>query len=161
MGFFKKSLLVLAVFVAVAIALAPSPEDQTLALANELETIANAEPSGDIAPEELRQLFVLGSEFTDVQRDNKEAEITGKTAEWEGKVYEVRKRDENEYRVQTTGDASAPPTFAVVITRSPAEVQYVEGLKTGDTIQFKGIIGGTTMRHIDFDKAVLIGASAG
>jgi len=159
MGFFKKALLGLAVLIAIGIALAPSPEERTQARSNEIEAIDTAQAATDIDPAELQQIFSFGSEYTDVQRDNKEEELEGKVLSWEAEVYEVNKATENEYRIQTSGNSATPAAFLKITTRSPEEVQYVEGLKTGDSIQFKGRVSGTTMRHIDFDQAVLVGGA--
>ena len=161
MGFFKKALIVLVIFIAIAVAVAPSSDEQNQALANEIDAISNAQLANDISPAELQKMFSIGSEYTDVQRDNKEKEIIGKVVEWDLEVYEVNKRGENEYRVQTSSGQSAPGAFISLYTRSPAEAQQIEGLKTGDMVKFRGQIGGTTMRNIDFDKAVLVGASPG
>ena len=155
MGFFMKALIFIGVIIGAAVILAPSPEERTQAAADNIDELVNAVPDSDVSAAELQQIFQLGSSSTDVQRDNKEEEIKGKVVEWDVEVYEVNKRGDDTYRVQSIGNDSSTASMVNIHIRSPEEATYIESLKTGDRVQFKGRISGTTIRHIEFDDAIL------
>jgi len=46
-------------------------------------------------------------------------------------------------------------TVAEVTARDPQEVSFIESLKTGSMISYKGKITDVTFRHIEIDPAVL------
>ena len=96
------------------------------------------------------------SKHTDIQRENKEKEITGKIVQWSLPVYEVNKPNDKYYRIQTSG-SNHVGTFVKIYPRNNEEKQYIEELQTGNIISFKGkIIGTTTMRNIDIAPAILM-----
>lgn len=157
MGFFSKLVIGIFILIAIGIIASPSKEDK-LAVLNKIAN-ANAEnidPAGELA-----NAFKLNSDFTDLQRDNIEKEIKGKIVQWSLPVYEVRKVGET-YRIQTSGEQaifSGKPivgTFVTIHPKNDNEKTIIENLKTKDTITFKGVIAGTTMRNIDIDPAIII-----
>jgi hypothetical protein len=155
MGLFLKLVIGIVGLSILGTILAPSSED----LISEVKSaqVTNINPSGELA-----ELFTFGGDGTDIQRDNKEAEITGKYVEWSLPVFDVNKTSENKYRVQTSsseaifGGRKSVGAFIVIHTSGDAENQYVEGLKEKDIITFKGKIKGTSMRNISIDPAIVI-----
>lgn len=154
-GLFVKLLTGLIVLVTVTAFLSPSDEDQQAALTQSLTTLAQS-TAADLSPSgELNAAFSVMSEYTDVQRENLEREITGTTVMWELPIYEVKKVTNNEYRVQTSGSRLVG-TFVNVYTQSPEQASYIESLKEDDLIKFKGTIVGTFLRNIEIDPAILV-----
>jgi hypothetical protein len=105
---------------------------------------------------ELAPIFELGGKSTDVQREEKEKAIKGKVVEWKGlKVYEVGKRGEACYKIQTSGTSDAPGTFVRTCPEDDATKTAIVALKTGDRIDVKGLITDVSMRNIDLDPAIV------
>ncbi len=116
----------------------------------------------DISPVgQLGEVFSLPSDYTDLQRDKIVKDIKGETVQWTLPVYDVRKVGTS-YRIQTEARfaiGGATPMVGAIVTiypRNKEETSYIENLKTGDWFQFKGVINGTSMRHIDVRPAILI-----
>lgn len=161
MGFFKKALIFLGVLIVIGVIFSPSEEERANQLSATLAEIASA-PTANISPTgEIAAIFKLNSEYTDLQRDDKRNEIRGQIVQWTLPVYEVR-RSNNAYRVQTSRDEAlfgGTPRVGAFITlhaRNDAETAYIESLKTGDMLTFKGRITGTTLRNIDVSPAIVI-----
>ena len=166
MGLFAKLGIGLVVLIALGWALAPSDKEKAQTQANALDVIANAQPS-NLSPVELGAIFSPNSKYTDLQRDNKEKEITGQVVQWTLKVYDLKKLDEGKYKIQTQssvnfGQSSEPVgAWVTIYTRSPEETQFVGGLQTDSLISFKGKITGVDfMRNIEIDPAILVGPGA-
>ena len=138
------------------------------------------EAPSDLKPYgELAEMFKIGSDNTDIQREKKLKEITGKVVQWKLPVYEVRSAG-NGYRIQTSGEKTdvnailrnarfgfvAPPpanpvsTIISISARNEKEKQFIEALKTGDSITFKGVIKDVSMRILEIEPAILILDSA-
>ncbi len=114
-------------------------------------------PTGDLA-----EMFTLFSENTDLQRQLKLKEILGKVVEWQLPVYEVR-QEGNTYLIQTSptlkGDNLREKHVGVFIHITPqdeSDRRFIENLKTGHLIKFKGVIEGATMRNLDIKPAILV-----
>lgn len=128
-----------------------------------LEILERAPPSPLSPSGELAQIFSFGGKHTDLQRENKTAEIKGKIVQWKLPVYDIRK-DGDLYRVQTQGsqlaffstDNLTVGTFINILPRNIAEVRLLEALVTGDMISFKGVISGVSMRSLEINPAILI-----
>ena len=120
----------------------------------QLDSLATASPSGLRPDGELERMFTMLSEHTDIQRENKEKEITGKIVEWTLSVYEVSRSGEN-YRVQTHGD-NVVGTFTILHPRSDSDRKRIEALKENDVITVRGYITGTSLRSVDIDPAILV-----
>jgi hypothetical protein len=126
------------------------------------DTPSNLSPYGELA-----EMFNFGSKNTDLQRENKLKEITGKVVQWQLPVYEV-KSSGNGYRIQTNtsvklgmyGGNTPVGTFIKVTARNEIEKRFIEAIKTGDIVTFKGIIKDTTMRNIEIEPAILVLDSA-
>jgi hypothetical protein len=155
MGLFLKIIIGLAVLGVIGVIFAPSEEEQAQRLASTLENIVNAQAANISSTGELDSIFSLMSKYTDIQRENKEKEITGKIVQWTLPVYDVNKNGDKYYRVQTSS-GNHVGAFLSIYPRSNEEKQYIEGLQTGNMISFKGKIIGTTMRNIDIAPAILV-----
>jgi len=120
-----------------------------------LEDIENSEIDNISSSGALNKALEFGSDYTDVQRENIKNDIKGKTVQWRLSVYEISKKDENCYRIQTA-DSNQVDTFITLYTRTAREASYIESLKTGDIISFKGKIEAVNfLRSIDINPAIL------
>lgn len=136
----------------------PSPEPQD----DPITQLVKAQPSALAPTGELAAMFTLGSDNTDLQRDNELAKIKGQVVQWRLRVYEVSK-DGDGYRIQTDSgndstDATmdAVGTFADITPRNDADRQKIANLKTGDFIVIKGVIADVMMRNLVLDPAILV-----
>lgn len=155
MGLFKKMLLgIVGLLVLVAI-LKPSAEEQAAKAQQEIEEIESAQPNGP-SPRELAAIFNPMSEHTDIQRENKEKEITGQIVEWTVPVYDVKKQDDG-YRIQARTTSDSVGAIIIVTPRSEEESTLIEGLKENDRVSIKGRISSVTFaRAIEIEPAVLV-----
>ena len=151
MGMFTKIILGIVVVVFANAILNPGKT-----LEERLQETRDAQAS-DLSPRgELGQVFTAMSDYTDIQRDNKEKEITGQIVQWRLPVFDVNKSSEGKYRVQTSGSGNVVGTFVDLYATSPQEQQQIESLQTGDYVSFKGKIEGTFMRNVEIEDAVLV-----
>jgi len=103
---------------------------------------------------ELAAMFSIGSNHTNVQRENTLKELKGKIVAWQLPVYEVSRQGDG-YRVQTSAGRTVG-TFINIKTRNDQEKSYLESIKTGDTISFKGVIADVDLtRHLIIRPAIL------
>ena len=123
--------------------------------------ISNLKPNGL-----LKDMFMLGSKYTDLQRKNKLKEIKGAVVQWKLKVYEIREDNDfnlfdndkpvKRYRVQTRSDSNVGCIITVFI-QSDRDRKYLESLKTDDYITIKGALtGDTTVRNIEIEPAIIV-----
>ncbi len=128
--------------------------------------------AADISPETLRPLFELGSEHTDLQRENAKKQIKNKIIEWDLQIYEISSTNKDGvYKIQTmTGVKDGNPlfsksdrknfnvgTFINLYARSETEKQFILSLKTSDWIKVKGVLTGeSTLRNLEIDPAILV-----
>jgi len=125
----------------------------TSAQSDEFAELVAAAPAQLSPTGELAAMFTLMSEHTDLQRKNKLKEIKGKIVEWTLPVYEVRQAGSG-YAVQTGADV-AVGAIVYVTARNEQDKALIEGLKTGSSISFKGVIDGVSMRHLEIKPAIL------
>ena len=104
----------------------------------------------------LHDTFEIGSNYTDVQRQNLEEQITGKVVEWTLPVYEISKISDNTYKIQTDGSNGDVGTFIVLSPKNSQEIKLLMSLKTGDQVSVKGYIKGISIRNIELSPAQLI-----
>lgn len=71
---------------------APSDNQYQPSTAEQLAEIASAK-TNSVAPEQVSEIFALGSEFTDLQRDILRKDLVGSVVEWEIQVYEIEYAD--------------------------------------------------------------------
>jgi len=153
-GLFTKLVVVVLVFGVVGAIFAPTKEEQTITLLSKLTLIEQASASKLTPTGELNETFSLMSRHTDIQRDNLEQEITGSIVQWRLPVYEVSKKKDMLYRIQTAFGGVG--TILNIHARNESEKNKIEALKTGDNISFKGRISGVSMRHIMINDAILM-----
>lgn len=126
----------------------------------EIVKIAKATPYNISPYGELAEMFKMGSDYTDLQRENKKKELIDKIVEWNLEVYEIKRVNDNLYRVQTTSPllfGRTVKTFTYVHTRNDLEKVHLAHLKTGDTIHIKGKIKDIDMmRTFKIDPAIVI-----
>lgn len=148
-------------FIIGIIALGVSCDKNSTPKADPLAELEKAQPSA-IAPNgELAEIFALGSNYTDLQRENKFKEIQGSVVVWRLPVYEVS-RSGDDYKIQTQseigiGSAEALIGAYIYVTpRNNQDWQLIESLKTGDLVSIKGIIDDTTFRNLKIKPAILV-----
>ena len=159
-GLFLKLVIGVAVLIGIGVVFSPSNEEKAKQAIDELSRLASSMPSALSPSGELYNTFKLGTDATDVQRENLENKIKGQLVQWSLPVYEVTKTGSG-YRIQTSSKSSVFSdgligTFSNVTARSAEESAYIEGLKTGDTVVIKGYVTGTFIRNIDLRPAMVI-----
>lgn len=121
---------------------------------------SNLQPYG-----ELYQLFKYNSYYTNAHREKTVNEMKGKVVNWSLPVEEVD-RDRDGYIVKTSENVgpwswlfgkNVVKTEIRLLPRVSQDREYIENIKTGDMITFKGkIIGASAFRRIEINPAVLI-----
>lgn len=122
-----------------------------------LADIAAAQPEPLNPGGELAAMFDLGSDYTDLQRENALKKIKGRIVQWRLPVYEVSANKDG-YKIQTSSHSfgqSVVGAFVYVTPRDDADRRFVESLKTGDPVHFKGRIDGVFMRSLIIRPAML------
>lgn len=155
MGFLAKAGIGIALLVGIAVLALPSDEE----VANKLADIEQSAPSNIQPTGELAAMFSVLGENTDIQRDNKAKEITGKIVQWTLPVFDVniRNEDKNIYRIQTSSKNNTIGTFITLHARDVEEVTFIEGLVEDNMITVKGEISGVSItRSIQIDNARLV-----
>lgn len=145
----------LVVLVVIAGMFGPSKEQKAAKYAEEMKAIETQQPEMVSADGDLADMFSIMSKYTDVQRENKEKELTGKVVQWKLPVYDVKKTSDNEYTIQTTSGRhhNIVSTFVYCIATSDFERSQIESLKEGDVIKVTGKIQGVTMRSFRIKPA--------
>lgn len=138
------------IFLSVATGKKPFQSGQSTSI----ETLVNATPAQLSPTGELAAMFHLGSDNTDLQRENKLKEIKGKIVEWALPVYEVEK-DGKDYIVHTSESAYIIGAIVHLTPRNDQDKAAIEALKTGDLVSFKGIINDDFLRSLEIKPAVL------
>ncbi len=154
-GWFVKLLFGIIILIVIGVIFGPTAEEEAQQQQIVMDNIKHSEASKISASGEIVEIFRIMSENTDIQRDNKEKELTGKIIQWELTVYEVSKNSDGTYTIQTEDDNKVN-TFIQLYPQNEEEITYIEKLKTGNYINIKGEITGTTLRNIDIDPAILI-----
>lgn len=104
----------------------------------------------------LHDMFIFGSDYTDLQREAMLKELKGKVVQWRLPVYEVSKA-KNGYKIQTSNSDNAVGCFVTVTPLTESETQKIFALKTGDFITIKGMITGKTfLRNFNIEPAIII-----
>ena len=119
-----------------------SPSDLTGRQVSDVES-ASIE---NVTLQQLTDVFMLGSDSTDVQRDKLRTHIVGKIVQWEIPVYEVS-RDGGVYKITGAGD-NLLPTAVFVTPRDGSERALIEALKTGSTVTIKGRVQDIMLRSL-------------
>ena len=138
------------------------PDVNTQSPSDALQALNHAQISALEPNSELAELFNLGSQNTDLQRENKLNQIKGQVVQWRLPVYEVQRNGDG-YKVQTQATVNLGElqqklvgTFIYITPRNDADRKLIEALKTGDSIAFKGVIADVTMRNFEIKPAILV-----
>lgn len=154
MGFWAKFGIGLVIIIVAVVALQPSSEEIEARLAEvQASSPSPISPSGELAG-----MFSIISDSTDIQRENRENEITGSIVEWTLPVFDVTRVSEENmiYRIQTPSSSDYVGAFIRLHARNEDEAARIEGLSEDDMISFKGEITGTSMRNITIENARLV-----
>jgi hypothetical protein len=104
-------------------------------------------PRSDIKLADLAEAFALGTKSTEVQREQLERELVGKTVEWDIPVYDVGfnegRFEVSSQAIPTANRAEAVPLLRVmvwVLPQTEADQALLMKVKTDDTIRIRGIV---------------------
>ena len=116
-----------------------------------------------IAPEQVSEVFALGSDFTDLQRDLLRKELVGSVVEWEIQVYEIAYAD-GIYKV-TSQPIPIKSRQAVNMLRANISVypqderdhELLQKAKTNDSLMIRGKVQDVVFRTVVLiEPAVLV-----
>lgn len=112
--------------------------------------------ASDISPRgELAKMFNIGSQYTDLQREEMLEKLAGKMIHWELPLYEISKIDQFNYKIITSGRGVVDCVIYLTTMTSTQNADLRE-LKTGDMIKIKGMLTGKTfMRSLIIKPAIL------
>ena len=102
----------------------------------------------------LYQLFKGFSDYTDLQREEALKALVGRRIHWKLKLYEVR-RTSSGFRI-TTSTSSCVDAHVDIDSPQPTDFNYLMSKKTGDWIEFEGVIDDTFMRDFEIKDGRLI-----
>lgn len=103
----------------------------------------------------VNEVFKIGSDYTDLQRDKLFGAIRGKTVVWDCEVYEVSAGPGKDmYTITSNQEDDFVPCIIYLTARSQKEIEQVEKLKTGSKIRITGIVDDITFRHLEIRPAV-------
>lgn len=110
----------------------------------------------NINNDKLYKIFKLNSKYTDIQRENELKRLKGYMVNGKCSVYEVIKIRDNYYKIIPETDFGRPGVILKMVARNAEEANYIEGLKTGSTLEYTGMFNGDTlMRNFILEPAVL------
>lgn len=98
--------------------------------------VTNLDPNG-----ELKNVFRLMSDYTDLQREDMLDSIKGKVVVWTLRVYEVSRLKPNLYNIILNGEGGLG-VDAYVTSQNDEEKKLIHSLKTGSIISIKGMLTG-------------------
>jgi hypothetical protein len=118
---------------------------------------------------ELADLFNIGSDGTELQRDEALKKIKGKIVQWKLTVYEIKLITDDKYLLTTGGNVDVvssngkfkiankePSVAAKIIAKGVAGKNKMLKFKTGDFICIKGkLTGESTFRALEINPAIL------
>ncbi len=127
-----------------------------------LAEITNAK-TNPAAPEQVSEVFALGSEFTDLQRDILRKELVGSVVEWDIQIYEIEYAD-GIYKV-TSQPIPIKSKQAVNMLRASFSVypqddrdhELLRKAKTNDRMNIRGKVQDIVLRTVVLiDPAILM-----
>lgn len=130
------------------------------------ETVAliDSTPRSDILLPNLAEAFALGTRATDVQRDQLEKNLVGRTVEWDLPVYDVGfadgRFDVTSQMIPTSNRAEAVPLLRVmvfVVPQGEADQALLMKVKTDDVIRVRGIVQEIRARAVVVVPGVVVG----
>lgn len=138
-------------------AVVEASKEREEALKAKIASLADESQVSELSPSgELAQIYMLGSETTDLARDAKTEEILGKVVEWTLPVYDISKVGDF-IRINTKGNnGDLVDTYVNIAPQSDSDNQYLLGLKEDDQVTFRGYIDSVSMRTINIEPAIII-----
>ena len=131
----------------------PSGNQPQPSTAQQITEITSAK-TNPVAPEQVSEVFALGSDFTDLQRDLLRKKLIGSVVEWEIQVYEIAYAD-GIYKV-TSQPIPIKANQAVNMLRTSFSVypldeqdhDVLRKAKTNDRIKIRGKVLDVVLRTI-------------
>lgn len=102
----------------------------------------------------LADIFNIGSDYTDLQREDTLKEIKGQVVQWTLPAYEIH-RDGDVYTISVLPGKNVGCSV-VIFNPDTQQLSRLKSIKTGENITFKGYIKGISMRHIIISPAMLV-----
>lgn len=121
---------------------------------NTITDLSGAIPSSLSPYGRLADIFNIGSDYTDLQREDTLKEIKGQIVQWTLPAYEVE-RDGNVYTI-TVLPGKNVGCYIVIPNPDSQQLSRLKSIKTEENITFKGYIKGISMRHIIISPAMLV-----
>ena len=122
-------------------------------LKQQLAEIASAQVN-PVTPEQVSEIFALGSDFTDLQRDLLNKELIGSVVEWRLKVYEVE-FEQGLYKVTSQQlpikSKQAVPLLraaVLIVPSSDNDHDLMRKVKTNDMITIRGRVRDIVLRTV-------------
>jgi len=122
-------------------------------LKEQLAEIASVK-ANPVTPEQVSEVFALGSDFTDLQRDLLGKELIGSVVEWRLKVYEVEFK-EGLYKVTSQQlpikSKQAVPLLrasVLIVPSSDNDHDLMRKVKTNDMITIRGRVRDIVLRTV-------------
>ncbi|MDP2829487.1 MAG: hypothetical protein Q8O37_12875 [Sulfuricellaceae bacterium] len=139
----------------------PSGNQTQPSMVERIAEITSAK-TNPVAPEQVSEVFALGSEFTDLQRDILRKELVGSVVEWEIHVYEIDYAD-GIYKV-TSQPIPIKSKQAVNMLRASFSVypqddrdhELLRKAKTNDRIKIRGQIQDIVLRTVVLIEPALL-----
>lgn len=132
------------------------------AVDQEIDTVRTA-VAVSVTPEQAAGAFALGSDSTDVQRDQMERQLVGAVVEWDLVVYEVDYQNGFYELTSQPLPGAGPDTVALlrvvalVRAQSDSDEQILRAIKTNETIRVRGRVLGIMLRTIvEMKPAVVV-----
>ena len=131
------------------------PDDRQAhpSLKEQLAEIASVK-ANPVTPEQVSEVFALGSDFTDLQRDLFGKELIGSVVEWRLKVYEVE-FEQGLYKVTSQQlpikSKQAVPLLraaVLIVPSSDTDHDLMRKVKTNDMITIRGRVRDIVLRTV-------------
>jgi hypothetical protein len=114
----------------------------------------NDAPASPVTLSEVVELFVLGGNKTELQRETMGQKIIGSRVSWSFKVYEVAREGE-QYRVMSEMISSSQPNafgkltvIAFLNPRNLNDEQILLKLETGKQVKVRGVVDSINLRSL-------------
>ena len=114
----------------------------------------NDAPASPVTLSEVVELFVLGGNKTELQRETMGQKIIGSRVSWSFKVYEVAREGE-QYRVMSEMISSSQPNafgkltvIAFLNPRNSNDEQILLKLETGKQVKVRGVVDSINLRSL-------------
>lgn len=114
----------------------------------------NEASASSISLSEVVELFVLGGNKTELQRETMRQKIIGSRVSWSFKVYEVAK-DGEQYRVMSEMIGSSHPNalgkltvIAFLNPRNSNDEKILLKLETGKQVKVRGVVDSINLRSL-------------